>query len=284
MTPSTPPPAPSASKAAAPTVALPAMGRAKTKMMPPKLILNAVEGWGKTTMGAYAPEPFILMASGETGYTTLLGAKRVPEIDTILDDSGKPRVAESWLETLSVLDYFIANKTSHKTFVLDALGGFERLCHEHVCNRDFKGEWGEKGFASYQKGYDVSVAEWQQLLRRLETINAGGITIIMLSHCMVRPFKNPLGEDFDRYVTNLHHKTWGPTVKWADAVLFGNFITVVDPKGGRARGIGGTDRIIYTERRDAYDAKNRFGMPEAIEIPNDPTQIWSTVYNAIKGQ
>jgi hypothetical protein len=137
------------------------------------------------------------------------------------------------------------------------------------------------------RGYDVAVPEWLQLLTRLDRIRTThNVPIIILSHAKIRAFKNPAGSDFDRYVADCHDKTWSVTHKWADAVLFGTFITVTveDRKAGkRMKGIGGSERTLYTERRDAWDAKNRFGMDPQISIPDDPTQIWSTIWDAIKG-
>ncbi len=278
-----PPPPPTKTKPAsqAPKAFTPTIGKAKKQLLPPRVVLNAVEGWGKTSCGSHTNNPFLLMARGETGYATLLGAGLVPEIDTLVDDNNNSKSVDTWSELLGTLDYLINNDTGHKSLVLDALGGFERLCHEHVCSRDFNDDWGDRGFASYQKGFDVSVSDWLGLLVRLDKINAKGMTILLLSHSQIRPFKNPTGEDFDRYVADLHHKTWAPTAKWADAVLFGTFITVTDDMKGRTRGIGGTDRIIYAQRKDAWDAKNRYGMPDEFDIPNDPTKIWSTIRNQI---
>jgi len=256
---------------------VPALGKLEPVFQPPRIILNAVEGWGKTTMGTYAPNPAILMATGETGYTTLLGAGLVPNVDAA-------HIA-TWEELLAMLDHV----GGHDTVVLDALGGFERLCHVNVCDRDFNGDWGERGFASYKRGYEVAVNEWLKLLVKLDQLRSEGITILILSHCKIKTFKNPLGADYDRYVSDVHDKTWAATAKWGDAVLFGNFYSVVDTERGgkpealkKGKGIGGTERIVYTERRDAFDAKNRYGMENEIDIPNDPSKSWNTIYTQIR--
>ena len=237
---------------------------------PPRVVVNAVEGWGKTSLVAHAPDAAILMASGETGYETLLGAGLVPSVPAA-------RIAK-WSELLGTLDSLIEDHSGVKVLALDAMGGFERLCHEHVCIKEFGGEWGDRGFNSYQKGYEQSVTHWLSMLSRLDRLWDAGITIVILSHCRIKTFKNPLGSDYDRYVSDTHDKTWAATAKWADAILFGNFLWVVDKKG---KGVGGTDRVVYTERRDSFDAKNRYGMNEIIEIPNDPSETWSTLQNAI---
>jgi len=250
------------------------IGIRKAKFQPPRIVLNAVEGWGKTSAAAYTPKPLLLMANGETGYDTLLGVGLVPEIAADVIDNWKDLIA--LLEKLDA-----AESLPYKTIILDAMGGFEKMCHTMVCKRDFKGDWGEKGFGAFQRGYGVAVPEWIQMLAKLDRIRTKGVMIILLSHVKIGTFKNPSGNDFDRYAADLDKSTWGITHKWADAVLFGKFVTITEKDKGRSKGIGGVDRILYTEYRDAYDAKNRYGMPDEIDIPNDPTKTWETIWKNI---
>ncbi len=251
--------------------------------LPPRIVVNAVEGWGKTTLGAYAPSPVILMARGETGYDTLLSATPplVPAVPA--------EPIESWTELLGWLDTLAVDPQGRETVVLDALGGFERLCHEHVCDTEFKGDWGERGFAAFQKGYDLSVGEWLKLLARLDRLHDNDMAIIMLGHAKIAPFKNPLGPDHDRYICDVHHKTWAPTNRWADAVLFGNFYTVMEDeakaeRSGKGKAIGGTDRVLYTEHRDAYVAKNRYRMPAEIWLEGGPAGSWKSIAQHITNE
>lgn len=252
-------------------------------MPPPRIVVDGVEKWGKTTMGAFSPNPLILMARGESGYLTLLGSGLVPDVDRVS--------IETWPALLALLDKLCAGENGHETIVLDAMGGFERLCHEYVCATQFKNDWGEHGFASYQRGYDLAVTDWLTLLARLDRLRElRGATILFLSHCKVKTFKNPLGPDYDRWVSDCHEKTWGVTHKWADAVLFATYYSVVETKTSntpdslrRGKGIGAAERVIYTQRRDAFDAGNRYGMAETIDIPADPAQSWATLWAAIEG-
>lgn len=261
--PSRPPPA------AAKPVAVPAFEILTPRPIAPRLIINGVEGWGKTSLAVNAPGAAIVMAKGETGYRTLLDANRVPSVPAL--------VADSWEGLLAMLDKLAEEPGKIQTLVLDALGGFERLCHEFVCARDFGNVWSEKGFTGFGRGYDVSVTEWLGLLNRLDRLNTKGMAIYLLSHVQVKSFKNPQGADFDRYESACHAKTWGATHKWADAVLFATYRTITDEKKGKTKGIGGTDRVVYAERRDAFDAKNRYGFPEELDIPADPASAYQTI-------
>lgn len=251
-------------------------GERAAKFLPPRIVLNAVEGWGKTSTAAYATKPAIIMARGDTGYDTLLGAGLVPSVPV--------SIASDWNDVLHLVRNFPIEE--RKVCVIDAMGGVERLMHEHVCQRDFQGDWSEKGFFSFQKGYDVSVNEWIILLQELDRLQTNGVATVILSHIQVKEFRNPMGADFDRYISDVHPKTWSATHKWADLVLFGTFAIVVDKvdkRQNKGKGIGGTQRVLYCERRDAFDAKNRYGMPAEIDVPDDPAQVWPMIINAMKG-
>ncbi len=275
-TPTMPPPKAPPPKSAAPAkaaTAIPSLALPVKRAIVPRILFNAIEGWGKTSLAAYAPGAVIIQARGETGYQTLVDAGRVPLVPTALVDS--------WDALLGLLDAMIADPGTAKLIALDALGGFERLCHEHVCARDFRGDWGERGFGSFQKGYDLAVTDWLGLLNRLDRLNEKGIAIVILSHVQVKQFKNPAGSDYDRYESACHAKTAAVTYKWSDACLFGQFLTITEKQGQRTKGIGGTDRVVYTERRDSWDAKNRYGMPEVVDIAADPTKAFATIISHI---
>lgn len=266
---------PSAAPASAKSDA-PRLGKAEPVFLPPRVVINAVEGFGKTTAAAYADDVAMIMARGETGYQTLLGAGLVPQRDAV--------TVEAWPHLLTVLkDIYQMDPCPYKTIALDALGGFERLCHEEVCRRNFGGDWSEKGFLAYHKGYDVAISDWLQLLNGLDKLRMErGCAIVLLSHCKVKRHNNPLGEDFDRYVADCHEKTWSATHRWADCVLFGNFLTIVDTVDGKKKGIDGTRRFLYAERRDAYDAKNRYGCSPEFEL-GPPETSWQTIWGQLTG-
>jgi len=240
----------------------------KPKHKSPKLIIHGVPGFGKTTIGAHTPRPLLLMS--ETGYDTLLSVGSVPSVAAEL--------VESWTDLLRWLDDLAENPQGIKTIALDALGGYERMCHEHVCHREYGGNWGEKGFLGWQRGFDRAVADWLGMLARLDRLHRAGLMVLLLAHTRIKNFKNPVGPDYDRFEVALHYKTWDVTHQWADAVLFGQFFTVIDTDNKkRTRGIGGQDRVLQTEQCDAWIAKNRYKMPSELWLKGGPSMAWSTI-------
>ena len=253
--------------------------KTKGSGLPSRVVFHALEGVGKTSWAAHAPNPIYLMARGETGLETLIDSGRLEEV---------PHFPElmTFVEFLDALEWIRDNTHDYKTVVIDTLNGLERLCHEHVCERDFGNDWGNKGFGNYQTGYEVSLADWRVLLNLLDEIRAKKtMAVICLCHTKVTTFKNPEGPDFDRYQPEMHKWTWGLTHKWADHVLFANFYTVVETQGTNKKGkaVGGQQRVMYTERHAAYDAKNRGGLPEEIEMGSSAKEAWNNFISAMKG-
>lgn len=248
----------------------------KGRGLPTRLIMNGVEGIGKSSFAAFAPKPIVAMLKGETGMETLIDSGQIPDTPHFGE-------IESWQEFLGRIDELIEQDHDHKTFVIDTIGVAERQCHEHVCHREYKDNWGEKGFMAFQRGFDVSLADWVEMLTKLDKLRVERrMAIIMLAHTKVTTFKNPDGPDYDRYECDLHPKTWKLTSRWSDIVLFANYVTVVDESGNRPKGRGGTHRIMYTQREASFDAKNRHGLPETIEMGDSGQEAWANFVSAMK--
>jgi hypothetical protein len=247
----------------------------------PRIFVYATEKFGKTSMAAHAPEPVIFMSKGETGYMTLLSAGSIPAVPAVL--------VETWSDLLGFLDDLNADTQGRKTVVLDAIGGFEALCRQHVCTTRFGGDWGEAGFAGFARGNDMVATEWLGLLDRLDRLHSQGIIIIVIGHATVKTMSPPDGAAFDRYQPDVHQKVLASTSRWADAILFGKFFSMVETVKNtgniakdKGKGIGGTTRVIYTQSRDAMLAGGRYrGMPNEFSLPDEPSAMWSTVWDQI---
>jgi hypothetical protein len=251
--------------------------------LPNRYIAHAVEGWGKTSLAAQFPKPIFIQSKGETGLETLINAGRLPEVPHFPE-------ANTWDEFTGYIRALIDEDHQYRTLAIDTLNGGERLCHEHVCATEFGGDWGEKGFSSYQKGPEIALTPWRIMLASLDELREKRkMTIVGLCHTKVAKFSNPSGPDYDRYQPDLNKNTWSISHKWADAVLFGNFETAVshvkeNKKTGeqRGKGEGGKMRILYTVREAAFDAKNRLGLPEEIDMGGSAAEAWTNFVAALK--
>ena len=115
------------------------------------------------------------------------------------------------------------------------------------------------------------MAQLPSQLERLRRERKMGI--ILVAHSWIKTFKNPEGEDFDRYEMKLHNKAAGLLREWCDAVLFAHYETYSvkssDEKGTKAKGVSTGARVIHTQRAAPWDAKNRYSLPEMLPLNFD---------------
>lgn len=216
---------------------------------PLRLLVYGPEGVGKSSLAAGAPSPVFICPSD--------GVDR-------LDVNRFPTPA-TWAEVLEALES-LEGKHSYKTIVLDELGGLEALCWEHVCKKERKASIEKFG---YGKGYSAAADEWRALLAQLEhLVRKRGLNVILVGHSHVRTFANPEGDSYDRYELRLHKHVAGLLKEWVEAVLFARYEdAAAEGADGKVKGVSTGSRVIHTQHRAAFEAKNRFNLPE--ELPLD---------------
>lgn len=257
------------------TIDLKALIQRTAKRRADSILLYAVPGWGKTTFASYMANALFCMCKGDTGLLTLLANGLVPETDYL-------PVAETWEDLNGYLDEIASNAMGHRTLVIDT--GWERLMHESVCAHRFDGDWGEKGFTGYQRGYDIAARfDLRSFLARLDRIrNNQGVTTVLLAHCVVKPKPNPSGENFQAFMADLHEKTFGLVNGWAEMVLFGNYYRITTEGKRQKESTKKQVRVLYTEETTAFAAKNRHGLPPEIYMPDNPAGMVDTFRAELK--
>ncbi len=248
----TPPPPPS-------RMTLAAVSKGK-RVRPVRCLLYGVEGIGKSTFAGAAPSPIFIGAEDGTDHLD------VPRFPT----------PTSWGEVLEALKVLSTQEHSYKTLAIDTLDWLEPLCWEFICNRD--GAQNIEAYG-YGKGYVAALDEWRRLLAALERLReAKGMHVVLLAHSWIKPFKNPEGDDFDRHELKLHAKAGGLLKEWSDVVLFANYETFAekDSRTKRVKGVSTGARLIYTTRTAAFDAKNRYDLPESMPLD------WEEFFGAVQ--
>lgn len=228
------------------------------KRLPHRLLVFGTEGIGKSTFALGAPKPIFLDI--ERG-TELLEADRFP-------------LPETWRDVLDAVHLLGTQEHQYETLVIDTLDALEYLVWNHCVTRDSTPAKKIVDIEDYGygKGYVKAVEEWLVLLSALERLReARKMHIILLGHSIVRSFKNPEGDDFDRYELKIHRSASGVLKEWCDGVFFANYETYAykDEKTKRVRGVSTGARILHTERSAAFDAKNRYGLPVTIPLSWD---------------
>ena len=228
---------------------------------PPKIMLIGVEGVGKSTAGANMPNPvFMCSESGLVG----------PQFNDVPNFTPK-----SWKEALEFIDALAADPGDFKTLVVDTLDWLEPMLYDYVVAAAKKPDIKHIEDFGYGKGYVLAQNEARQLIARLDKVNAAGMNVLLLSHSQLKTVKNPTGEDYDHFESKINAKVGGIFKEWADAVLFARFEVFTRKDGLKAKAYGGDTRVVETTHSAAWDAKNRFGLPE--QMPLDMGSILEAI-------
>lgn len=238
-------------------------------LKPPKGVIYGPGGVGKTTWAANAPDPVFLMTEEGEGLLDL-PAFEVREGDPLL---------RSWDELIECIGFLVEGDHDRKTVVLDSADAAEALLHKSVCEA-----WGQPSIDSnggefgYGRGYIAALDEARVLLRGLDACRQRGMAIIVVAHSETKPFHDPMAESYDTYTIRLHKSFAAALHDWSDFVVFANWKAHVvhdDSDGKRAvskdaqkrrRAVGTGDRVLYTEKRPAFMAKNRYSLPAELPL------------------
>ena len=211
-----------------------------------RVIIYGPEGIGKSTLASKFPAPLFLDTEDGSGE---LDVDRVPCLD--------------WRAIESAVRNFPAG---YKTCVIDTADWAERALTEHFLKTK-----GLKSIedVSFGKGFTQVAELWARFLADLDGLIARGINVVLVAHSKVTKVSPPDQTDgYDRYELKLSKPSVGPTKEWAQMVLFGNFkLNLVEGTDGRIKAQGGKERVMYATHSAAWDAKNRFDLPDDLKAP-----------------
>ncbi len=219
---------------------------------PLRELLYGPEGIGKSTFGADSEAPIVI---GPEEGTNQFDIARFPQ----------PERFEDVLEAIRTLG---TEEHPYKTLIVDTLDWIEPLIWEHCCIKADVAHIEEIG-GGYGKGYAYALDSWRELISHLERLQQKkGMHILLLAHAQIKTFKNPEGDDYDRYSLKLHEKAAGLVKEWCHSVLFANHevqVKKTSKKASKGKGTSGA-RWIHTVRTAAYDAKTRYQIPARLPL------------------
>jgi hypothetical protein len=190
----------------------------------------------------------------------------------------------------------LTEKHEYKTVVYSTLDWFEGMVWNYLLRMQPTDEKGRPvtnvenyGFG---KGFKYAIDYWKDFLELVDRLRVErDMAVIFVSHSTIRKVSPPDSDSYDSYTLKLQDSdkvsAKDKIVENSDCVLFANWrVALTDEKMGfgqsRNRGVGSGERIVYTEQRPAYEAKNRFSLPAQIHVKQkDWSDVWAVLATSI---
>jgi hypothetical protein len=222
---------------------------------PPRLLIYGIEGVGKSTLAANAPNPIFLPT--EDG------------LDQIECDSFP--LAQSLEAVMGNLTALATEEHGYQTVVIDSLDWLERLIFDAVC-KQYGAKSIEKVDGGYGKGYVHAIGPWRQVIDALRYLREQkGMIIVFLAHSKIEKFQDPESTPFDRFSPRLNKHATALLCEWCDGIL------LATREHGAAKGERGGQRVLRCVGGPARIAKNRYDLPETLPLD------WNSLQAAIIG-
>ena len=220
---------------------------------PVRGVIYGPEGIGKSTLASHFPSPLFLDV--EDG-TAQLDVARV--------------ACPTWDALLAAVKTLATNPHGAQTIVIDSADWAEKALIEHTLKHAGKSSIEDFG---YGKGYTILAECWTRFLTECDKLTASGLHVVFTAHSAVKRMSPPDQTDgYDRYELKLSKQVAQVLKEWSDLLLFCNFkVLVVEGTDGKVKAQGGRERVMYATHSAAWDAKNRYGLPD--ELPMEYDQI-----------
>jgi hypothetical protein len=213
-----------------------------------KICVYGPEGIGKTTFASQAPDPlFIDLENGSLH----LNVKRTQR-------------PQNWAALLTAVAEVQKDPTLCRTLVIDTADWAEQMCIDYICDK-----YKQPGIESfgYGKGYTYLSEEFARLLAACDEVILSGKNVVITAHAKMRKQELPDEQGaFDRWELKLSKQTAPLLKEWPDALLFLNFKTLVVATDSNTHKAQGGRRVMFTSHHPCWDAKNRHGLPEEMEL------------------
>ncbi len=245
---------------------------------PPVITVHSDAGLGKSTFAANGPSPIFIPTENSLG---TLDVARFPVCKSY---------EEVMMSTMSLID----EPHNYKCAVYDTLDWMEGLVWNYLIRMQPFTDKGKKvnniQDYGYGNGYKFALDYWNDFIALTDRLRfEKDMMIIYVVHSTIRKVTPPDMDSYDTYMPKLQDsdKTSAKDkiVEHSDVVLFANWrVALTEEKQGfgnsRNRGVGSGERVVYTEQRPAYEAKNRYKLPAQIHV-QDPN--WQDVWSVLAG-
>lgn len=237
---------------------------------PVKVIMYGETGVGKSTFAANAPNPIGISPEGGLDLVKRQDGAELEQFENIA----------TWDQLIGAIDFLIKEDHAYKTLVIDTADWVEKLAHAKIIGSSGKDINRVNG--GYGSGLRDTERLHMELISKLTQLWNNGMHIVVTAHYQVKEVKDPESiHDYDRYQIKCDERVASIWREWSTALLFAKFEVLTHQKEeqNRARAVGDGERLVCTQNRPAYQAKNRYNMPAVLPFTED---FWSVFIGYVK--
>lgn len=214
-------------------------------------VIAGNNGVGKTTWAASFPNPLILDLENGSRHIDVarITKDKLPNLDAVR-------------KTLKEL---IQSKHDFKTIVIDSAEALEGLISDAVC-AEGKVDSIEKYDGGYGKGYTRTRELMREIFGDLDLLKTMGTTIVIVAHTQTKTVSDPTtNQTYDRVIMRCNDKMAALIRDLSDNVFYASYKVFTAKENGKTKAFGDGQRVMFTQWRPGYDAKNRLDLP--LELP-----------------
>lgn len=219
---------------------------------PQLIVAYGPEGVGKTTFASRFPDPIFIDVEGSSKE---FDVRRTP-------------VPASYTELQGIVSSLTQDPQGAQTIVVDTLDWVEGLIVRHILAENNMSALG--GNNDFGHSFNLLDQEFRRFLDSLSHLSdRTGCHVVLLAHTILKKFELPEEAGaYDRWELKLEKKPKAATKEWPSMLLFLTWkvmVTEIDRKK-KASDLG---RVIRTCHSAAWDAKNRHGFDQEIDLPEN---------------
>jgi hypothetical protein len=208
-------------------------------------------GVGKTTFACSFPSPLCIDLENGSRHLDVerIKADEVPDITTFR----------------AILKELIETDHSYKTIVIDSVESLESLISDAVC-AEGKVKSIELFDGGYGKGYVRSREMMREVMEDLRALQKKEVSAVLVAHTQVKSKTDPAtNQTYDRVIMRCNDKMAALIRDLADNCFYCTHRVLTTKENNKTKAFGDGQRVMFTQWRPGFDAKNRLDLP--LEIP-----------------
>jgi AAA domain len=210
---------------------------------PLRWVVFGEPGIGKTTFACGFPSALALDYERGTNH---LDVMRTPG-------------ASTWEDSLKLLEHACEDAGEWRTIVVDTIDALESQLAQDICARAKK-----RDLADFDHGGGIVAlgGRWREFFDALRHSDKHGRDVVLVAHVQRTEVKDPVLGSYATWAPVMNKRTWPLVHRWADCVLFASY------EAGMSKGLVSLTgrRMLHTVAGSGYQAKNRLGLPDEIEM------------------